>query len=137
MRHHLALLALALVLVAVAPARGEGPSPTDRIREEIAALASSVHAAGGADLAFVSTDSSLNLIRGRAWILTLSVGDAPAYGALYFVLSEVDGRATGELLRGAGPQGTATLTDDELARFLERVELDPTPIRGVFDRYYR
>ncbi|MBX3468389.1 MAG: hypothetical protein KF878_16070 [Planctomycetes bacterium] len=130
---------LLLAAVTVLPAIAEEPplTPAARIRGEVAALASDVEAAGGVGVAFVSTSSSLNFVPGRAWILTLWVEDAPAYGGAYFILSEVDGRRTGELLRAPGPDGTLELTGDDLARFLRRVDLDPAPIEAAFERYHR
>lgn len=137
MGHLLASLALLLVLLLAGPAVAQGRTARERIGEEIAALVSSVEASGGAEVAFVSTTSSLNFIRGHAWILTLSVHDAPAYGGTYFVLSEIDGRLVGELLFAPGPEGTRALTGEELGRFLERVELDPCAVREAFERHYR
>jgi hypothetical protein len=112
------------------------PGPA-RIAGEVAALVSSIDAAGGAEVAFVATASSLNFIRGRAWILSLTVRDAPAYGGEFFVLSEIDGRLVGELLRTSGPGGTLALTGEELTSYLSRVELDHASIRAAFERYYR
>jgi hypothetical protein len=137
MRHRLALVVLAAaLLVASRPASAQDASPATRVRGEIAALVSAVDAGQGAGLAFVSTASSLNFIRGHAWILTLAVHDAPAYGGEYFILSEIDGRLTGELLQRAGPDGTRVVTGEALARFLEQVELDAAPIRAAYARHY-
>ncbi|MCO5169502.1 MAG: hypothetical protein M9894_24440 [Planctomycetes bacterium] len=135
------LAALSLVaLLGMRAAAEEPPPAVTRIRGEVAALASDVDAAWAAargGTAFVSTASSVNFIPEHAWILTLWVADAPVYGGVYFVLSEIDGRLVGELLRAPGPDGTLELTGDDLAGFLRRVELDPAPIRAVFDRHYR
>lgn len=137
MRRLLLLLSLTLVLLAARPSAAERPSGAARIRAEIAAMSSSIAACGGAEVAFVATASSVNFIRGHAWILSLSVVDAPAYGGRYFVLSELDGRLTGELLQGHGPDGTRALSGEDLSRFLARVDLDDGPIRAAFARYYR
>lgn len=137
MRRLLLAAAVALALAVAAPAGAQERTPAARIRGEVAALASAVATAAGGEVAFVSTASSLNFIRGHAWILTLAVEDAPAYGGTYFILSDVNGRLTGELLHAPGPDGTRVLTDDALARYLERVELDAAPIRTLFERYYR
>ncbi|MCW8139826.1 MAG: hypothetical protein KIT58_13085, partial [Planctomycetota bacterium] len=137
LRVALLTLALAAAVLPAAIADEPPPTPADRIRGEVAALASDVEAAGGVGVAFVTTSSSLNFVPGRAWILTLWVEDAPAYGGAYFILSEVDGRRTGELLRAPGPDGTLELTGDDLARFLRRVDLDPAPIEAAFERYHR
>src|SRR6185369_15824988 len=99
-----------------------------------AALASAAEASRGASVAFEATSSSLNVIRGHAWILTVWVEDAPAYAGQYFTLSEIDGRLTGELLHAPGPDGTTVLTGEALSRFLARTELDASPIRAVFER---
>lgn len=131
------LLLLAAAVLFARPSRAEDLTPRARIELEIAALASSTAAAGGADVAFVASESSVNFIRGHAWILTVWTGDAPAYGGVYFVLSEIDGRLTGELLHAPGPEGMRTLVGEELTGYLARVELDASPIRAVYERYYR
>jgi len=136
-RQLLLLLWMTFAVLAARPAGAEDMPAAVRIRAEIAALTSSVDGDGGAGVAFVSTGSSVNFIAGHAWILTLWIEDAPAYGGHYFILSEIDGRLTGELLQAPGPEGMRTLTGTELARYLERVELDAAPIRAVFERYYR
>jgi hypothetical protein len=135
-RHRLALVVvIAALLVVAAPAWAESASP--RIALEVATLASAVDADAGASVSFVSTDSSLHIIRDHAWILTLWVEDAPAYGGLYFTLSEIDGRRTGELISGPGVQGTRAMTGDALAEYLARVGLDDAPIRAAFERHHR
>jgi hypothetical protein len=131
------LLFLAVAVLVARPANAEDVTATARIRTEIAALASSTDAAGGAEVAFVSSESSVNFIRGHAWILTLWIGDAPAYGGEYFILSEIGGRLTGELLLGPGEDKMRSFVGEELTRYLARVELDAAPIRDVFERYYR
>lgn len=137
MRGRLLLLLLAVVGLALAPRSASADTPARRIEGEVAALASAVDACQGAEVAYVSTASSLNFVRGHAWILTLWVEDAPAYEASYFVLSEIDGRLVGEVMHSAGPDGTYALTGEALARYLERVGLDFTPIRAVFERHDR
>lgn len=132
------LLLLLLVLAGVLagrPARAE--TAARRIEGEVAALVSAVDACQGAEVAYVGTASSLNFIRGHAWILTLWVEDAPTYGGRYFVLSEIDGQLVGEVLQAAGPEGTRVLQGEELTRYLERVRLDPSPVRSVFERHDR
>lgn len=114
-------------------ARPVGPR---RVQADVCAMASQVALSAGRDLAYVGSDSSVNFIRSHAWILTVWVADAPAYGGEYFVLSELDGRRTGELLAAPGPEGTRTLEGDALRAFLERVELDPRPIEEAFERFY-
>lgn len=136
MNRALLLIVVLAALAGPALARPRGAAVA-RIEGEIAALVSAVEASGGADVAFVSTWSSVNFIRGHAWILTLAVEDAPAYEATYFVLSEIDGRLTGEVLRAPGPEGTSELTGEALASFLARVELDAAPLRAAFERHYR
>lgn len=115
------------------PARPTGPT---RVQADVCAVASLVALSSGRDLAYVGSDSSVNFIRGHAWILSLWVADAPVYGGEFFVLSELDGRRTGELLAAPGPEGTRTYEGDALRAFLERVELDPRPIEEAFERFY-
>lgn len=131
------LLLLCAAVLAGRPADAQELTAADRIQAEIAALASFTEAAGGAEVAFVVSESSVNFIRGHAWILTLWIGDAPSYGGEFFILSEIGGRLTGELLVGPGPDGMRTLVGEELTSFLAGVELDAAPIRAVFERYYR
>ncbi len=134
------LLALLLLAVAgVAPALAQErvrPAGAPRVRADVCAMASQVAATRGREAAYVGSDSSVNFIRGHAWILSLWVKDAPAYGGEYFVLSELDGRRTGELLAAPGPDGTRKLEGDALRLYLERVELDPRPIEEAFERFY-
>jgi hypothetical protein len=129
-------LALAVLLLAARPAPAQEAAPPERIRLEVATLTSQVVACSGAEVAFVSTESSLNVLRGHGWILSLWVADAPAYGGEYFVLSELDGRLTGELLAAPGPEGTRRLEGDALTGYLARVALDAAPVRAAFARYY-
>ncbi len=137
MRRTALLVASVAVAAGLSASARAAPPGRARIAGEVAALVSSIDASAGADVAFVATASSLNFIRGHAWILSLTVRDAPAYGGEFFVLSEVDGRLVGELLRASGPGGTLALTGEELTSFLSRVELDHASVRAAFERYYR
>ncbi len=129
-----ALAANARVSADDPPRRRARPTPAQRIRGEVAALVSAVARDGGAQLAYARGTSSLNVIRGRAWFLTVAVRDAPAYGGEYFVLSWIDGRRIGELLHGPGQ--TRAYEGEELATFLAAVELDDGPVQGAFERWF-
>ena len=136
-----ALAVLLLVLSTLVAASAQEPArpvpPHERIRADLAGICSQVEASGGAATAYVGTHSSVNFIRGHAWVLSLWVADAPAYRAQYFLLSEVDGRLVGEVLRGAGAENVARLEGPLLARFLLAVRLDCAPLRAIYERFYR
>ncbi len=138
MRDRVATWLAVLLLAAGAAIAQERPRPVGprRVQADVCALASQVALSAGRDLAYVGSSSSVNFIRSHAWILSLWVADAPDFGGEYFVLSELDGRRTGELLAAPGPEGTRRLEGDALRTFLERVELDPRPIEEAFERFY-
>lgn len=138
----LALLLSLLLLGSGASLAQERPpvrplTPAERVAADVAAIVSRIDRQRGAEVAYSGARSALNFIRGHALICTISCEDLPGWGGAFFIYSEVDGRATGELMIEAGPNGTRVLRDEALAEYLERVEFDPAPLRGVYERWYR
>lgn len=134
------LLLLSLPLAAVSQA-APGPAPAgvaagERVRADLAAVVSAIDLERGASLAYVGSLTAVNFIRGHAFICTVACDELPGWGGAFFIYSEVDGQATGELMAAPGPEGVEVLQGDALARYLERVRLDPAPLRATYLRWY-
>ena len=125
------LLPLACLLPCVAQGQGVsrlGPSA------EVAAIASQIEVGGGADLAYVVSFTSVNIIRGHAWIASTYTGDLARFGAEYVVVSQIDGALTVELLTGPGE--TQVLRAAGARRYLADVAFDTAPLERAYQRHY-
>lgn len=108
----------------------------ERVRADLAAIVSRIELERGASVAYTGSLTAVNIIRGRALICTVACEELPSYQGLFFTWSEVDGRAVGELMTGAGVEGVRVLKGAALEEYLERIRLDPSPLRAAFQRFY-
>lgn len=127
-----------LVLCAPAALAQQPPALADheRVRADLAAIVSRIEVDRGAGVSYTGSLTAVNIIRGRALICTVACEDLPSYQGQFFTWSEVDGRAVGELMTGAGVEGVRVLKGAALEEYLERIQLDPGPLRAAFRRFY-